>query len=306
MRVRGLLLIIAFALHRIASFSFLFGSHTRAPDMARIHIDTDIGGDIDDLCALAMALNWPDVEIVGVTTVAELAGRRAGYVGHVLGLAGRGEIPVAAGAGIELGCYRHWTPGIHRDERAYWPESIQSRPGPLEDALRLLERNVERGAIVIALGPYTNLALLEKRSPGILGIARLVMMGGFVFAPRKGFPQFGREMDYNLQVDPISAIEVLGASTPILVGLSVTVETGLRRHWLSELRESGPLGKLVARQAEAFEIEEPSWSQYGEICEGVPNDIINFLHDPLACAIGFRLERWRGDSKHPREVGDSG
>ena len=27
--------------------------------------------------------------------------------------------------------------------------------------------------------------------------------------------------------------------------------------------------------------------KYGETCEGLPRDIINFLHDPLACAIAL-------------------
>ncbi len=39
--------------------------------MTKIHLDTDIGGDMDDLCALAMLLKWPDLEITGVTTVSE-------------------------------------------------------------------------------------------------------------------------------------------------------------------------------------------------------------------------------------------
>ena len=39
----------------------------------KIHLDTDIGGDIDDLCALAMVLRWPGAELTGVTTVAEHA-----------------------------------------------------------------------------------------------------------------------------------------------------------------------------------------------------------------------------------------
>ncbi len=260
-------------------------NHMNVP--RRIHIDTDIGGDIDDLCALAMVLNWPEVEIVGITTVSEVAGRRAGYVRYVLDLADRGGIPVAAGADVELGCYRHWRPGLHRNESAYWPEAIQSRPGPVEDALSLLQHSVERGATVIALGPHTNLALLEKHSPGSLSDAQIVMMGGFVVPPRKGFPQFGRELDYNIQVDPVSAMEVLSASTPTLVTLSITVETALRRSWLPRLRNSGSLGQLVARQAEAFAIEEPIWSHYGETCQRLPKDLINFLHDPLACAVGL-------------------
>ncbi|MDQ6662114.1 MAG: hypothetical protein M3Z24_14260 [Chloroflexota bacterium] len=30
--------------------------------MTKIHLDTDIGGDMDDLCALAMLLKWPDLD----------------------------------------------------------------------------------------------------------------------------------------------------------------------------------------------------------------------------------------------------
>jgi inosine-uridine nucleoside N-ribohydrolase len=58
--------------------------------MYGIHIDTDLGGDIDDLCALAMLLRWSDdVELNGITTVAEANGRRAGYARYILGLGGR-------------------------------------------------------------------------------------------------------------------------------------------------------------------------------------------------------------------------
>ena len=65
-----------------------------------IHFDTDIGGDIDDLDALALLLRRPGVELVGVTTVAENGGRRAGYARYALGLAGRSDVPVAAGADV--------------------------------------------------------------------------------------------------------------------------------------------------------------------------------------------------------------
>jgi inosine-uridine nucleoside N-ribohydrolase len=33
----------------------------------KLHLDTDLGGDIDDLCALALALDWPAVELLAVT-----------------------------------------------------------------------------------------------------------------------------------------------------------------------------------------------------------------------------------------------
>jgi purine nucleosidase len=58
----------------------------------RVHLDTDFAGDTDDAAALAFLLGPPDVEIVGITTVADPDGRRAGYVHAFLELAGRTDI----------------------------------------------------------------------------------------------------------------------------------------------------------------------------------------------------------------------
>lgn len=54
--------------------------------MHKIHLDTDLGGDIDDLCALAMLLRWRNVELTGITTVAENGGKRAGHTRYVLNI----------------------------------------------------------------------------------------------------------------------------------------------------------------------------------------------------------------------------
>jgi purine nucleosidase len=254
--------------------------------MRKLHLDTDLGGDIDDLCALAMVLNWPEVDLIAVTTVSDDRGRRAGYARYALDVARRTHIPVAAGADISLGCYPHWQPGLP-DERAYWPESVEPKPGPADDAIALLEHSAEQGATIAAIGPLTNLALLEQRSPGVLRSTRLVLMGGYVFPSREGFPQWGSEMDYNVQFDPVSARDVLERSNPTLVPLSVTVETALRRSYLPALREAGQMGQLLARQAEAFAVDEDMEARFGATCNGLPQDIINFLHDPLACAIAL-------------------
>src|SRR5829696_6397212 len=48
----------------------------------RIHLDTDLGGDTDDVCALAMLLGWPGADLVGITSTIDPEGLRAGYVGH--------------------------------------------------------------------------------------------------------------------------------------------------------------------------------------------------------------------------------
>src|SRR3954468_22945354 len=118
--------------------------------MVKVHLDTDLGGDMDDLCALAMLLKWPGVEITGITTVADDKGRRAGYTKHALSLAGREDIPVKAGADVSGG-YFQYEPGYPD----YWPAHIQPSPNPLDEALDLLESSIEQGATVIAIGQYT-------------------------------------------------------------------------------------------------------------------------------------------------------
>jgi purine nucleosidase len=240
---------------------------------------------MDDLCALAMVLNWPDVDLLAVTTVADDGGKRAGYTRYALDLASRSDIPVAAGADVALDCYRG-RPGWP-DEAAYWPEPIPAAPNSLNEALALLQQSIEQGAVIAAIGPYTNLALLEGRFPGILRRARLYLMGGYAFLPREGFPPWGNDMDYNVQVDVQSAYTVFQHANPTLIPLSVTVETSLRRAYLDRLRQSGPLAQLIARQAEAFARDENMETLYGQTYSGLPEDIINFQHDPLACAIAL-------------------
>jgi len=252
----------------------------------RVHLDTDLGGDIDDLCALAMLLRWRDVEITGITTVAEANGRRAGYVHRVLELEKRKDIPVAAGADVSQGFYRYPELG-YPDEERYWGESVTPSPNPLDDALQLLKQSIEQNAKIIAIGPFTNLYLLDLQYPGILKDAKLLLMGGYIYPIRPGFPSWGNDSDWNIQVDVKSAKHVLEHSNPTLIPLTVTVETALRRAYLHELRETGELGELIAHQAEAFAVDEQNERNYGETCEGLPNDIINFLHDPLACAIAL-------------------
>lgn len=254
--------------------------------MPKIHLDTDLGGDIDDLCALAMLLRWEEVEFTGITTVAEAMGRRAGYVRYLLDLEGRGGIRVAAGADVAGGFYRYPELG-YPDEERYWPKLIVPSPNVLEDALELLKGSIEQNATIIAIGPFTNLYLLDLQYPGILMQADLFLMGGYVFPIRPGFPQWDHESDWNIQVDVRSAKHVIEHSNPTLIPLSVTVGTALRRAYLNDLSKSGTLGQLIARQAKAFAIDEQNETKYGETCEGLPSDIINFQHDPLACAIAL-------------------
>ena len=260
----------------------VLSSRWEVKDMQRlIHLDTDIGGDPDDLCALVMLLGWTDVEITGVTTVAEADGLRAGFAECALRLAGRGDIPVAAGAAGSLAGFP-LQPGSG-DHARYWPEPIVPRPGSPGAALDLLAESIARGATIVAIGPFTNLALLETARPGLLASAPLVVMGGYVAAPGSGLPQWGASMDWNVQCDTLAARIVFERANPVVVPLDVTLQVTLREVHVPALRASGPLGRLLARQGELHATE---WESHGlRRYPGIPDDLLNFHHDPLACAV---------------------
>lgn len=251
--------------------------------MARlIHLDTDIGGDTDDLCALVMLLGWPDVEVVGVTTSAEVGGQRAGFARYALDLAGRTAIPVAAGAAGSLAGFPS-PPGVS-DPTRYWPEPIPPRPGPPGAALDLLAESVDRGAVICAVGPLTNLALLEALRPGTLASTEVVVMGGYVVPPGPRLPPWGAEMDWNVQCDTIAARVVFDACCPVLVPLAASLQVTLRAAHLPTLRASGPLGRLLAMQGEAYAADE-HFTDLARRHNDLPDDLLNFQHDALACAV---------------------
>jgi purine nucleosidase len=251
----------------------------------KVHLDTDFGGDLDDLCALALLMTWPDVEITGVTIVLENDGRRTGYARYVLDLAGQSHVPVAAGAEAHLSRFRDRY-GLPAEAR-YWPEPVPPAPGPLDAALDLLKQSVDQGALIVAIGPFTNLSLLEERHPGVLGRARVCMMGGSVNPVPPGFPEWNHEMDFNVQADVRAARHVLESAETTLVPIEVTAQTALRRAHLPALRRAGRLGDLIASQAEVFAEDERTEERFGRACAGLPDDIVNFQHDPLAVAVAL-------------------
>jgi inosine-uridine nucleoside N-ribohydrolase len=250
----------------------------------RVHLDTDLGSDTDDLCALAMLLGWPGAELVGVTTTTDPGGLRAGMTAYALALAGRTEVALAAGAEGTLSA-----PMVPFDLPDYWPEPIRPRPSPPGAALDLLAAAAGAGATVVAVGPSTNLALLEAARPGLLRRAGVVLMGGHVPEAPDGLPPQGPEEDFNLQQDHLAARVVLEACDPLVVPLAVTVQVWLRAAHLPRLRAAGPLGGLLADQVEA-RARDQGTTELGRSWPGLPDDLLNFQHDPLACAAALGWE----------------
>jgi purine nucleosidase len=253
----------------------------------RVHVDTDFAGDTDDACAVALLLGATDVELTAFTTVADPDGRRAGYLKHFLHLAGRAA-SVAAGAGTSLTTGRAM--GEVQDHAVYWgDEQVPTVPRPEGAAIELLGQSIDAGATVVAIGPYTNLARLEAVRPGILGRARIVVMGGWIAPPRRGLPPWGPEMDWNVQCDTTAAETVFRATGDLtLVTLGATLDAHLCEHDLERLQASGRLGKLLARQAGAHG-EEHDMSAFGRAHGELPDDLLNFQYDVVAAAVALEL-----------------
>jgi len=236
----------------------------------RLHVDTDIGRNVDDACALAMVLGWPGAEILGITTTADPDGRRASYVMHVLDLVGRGDIPVASGAAVEL-----------------------------------IDRNIGLGATIAAIGPYTNLALLHAARPGRLSETDVVIMGGWIHAPAPGLPQRGPETDSNAQDDIEAALVVFEHASLTMVPLATTLKAHLRAEQLPRLRASGSLGRLLADQALAH-AKEFAMGNLAHAHAGLPDDLLSFQHDAVACAVALGWQHAVVTPKRLRPVVEGG
>jgi purine nucleosidase len=256
----------------------------------RIHLDTDLGSDTDDLCALAMLLGWDEVDLIAVTTSTDPGGRRAGFTEYALGIAGRDDVPVCAGAAGSLAGL--FAPLAFPD---YWPEDIRPSPSSPGEATEVLEASAESGATIVAVGPFTNLALLEAARPGLLASTDVVVMGGHVTTPRDGLPQWSVHDDFNVQQDRWAAAVVFQRCAPTVVPLAVCLDVHLRAAHLEPLRASGALGKLIADQSEHHAADH-RMGELGAAFSALPDDLMNFHYDPLACALaagwdGVSVER---------------
>jgi inosine-uridine nucleoside N-ribohydrolase len=91
-------------------------------------------------------------------------------------------------------------------------------------------------------------------------------------------------MDYNVQQDAVAARMVWERCAPVLVQLSVCLEVCLRETHLTRLRRGGDLARLVADQSELYGAQE-GMGTTGRENPGLPDDLLNFHYDPLACAV---------------------
>ncbi|CAB91168.1 hypothetical protein POMI540_2614 [Schizosaccharomyces pombe] len=240
----------------------------------KIIIDTDPGQ--DDAITALLAIASPEIELLGVTTVAgnvpvSMTTRNAL---QMLDLAGRPDIPVYAGSNKPLlrapitATHVHGASGF--EGAVLPPPSRKENEGHAVDFIIDTLRNNEPGTITICtIGPLTNIALALNKAPEVIQRAKqIVMMAG-------AFSEVGNitpAAEFNIYVDPHAAQMVLSSGIPIvMMPLDIThqLHTSAKRIARMEALPNrvGPVVAAWLRMEKAYEAKK-----YGT--DGGP------LHDP--------------------------
>lgn len=247
----------------------------------KIIIDTDPGQ--DDGVALLLALASPELEILGLTTVAgnvplPLTQRNARVVCE---LAKRTDIKVFSGSDRPLKKPLVTAENVHGKtglDGIELPEPTM----PLQeqhavDFLIETFRNAPEKTITLCtLGPMTNIAHALMKAPDIATrIKNIVLMGGGFFEGGNITPS----AEFNMFVDPDAAKVVFDAGIDLtIVPLDVTHKAMTNAQWIKDLRAMNTaVGEAVAAWTDFFERYDKE--KYGS--SGAP------LHDP--CVIGYLL-----------------
>lgn len=115
----------------------------------------------------------------------------------------------------------------------------------------------------------------------------LALMLAVCASPAAGLPRWGPDQDWNVQCDTGAALAVARSEAVVtMVTLPVTLKAHLREADVERLARSGPLGKILARQAIAHGAENAMHELAGANI-GLPGDLLNFQYDPVACAVAL-------------------
>ena len=252
----------------LLSLLFVVVVEASAQTPVPVIFDTDIGDDIDDALALALALQSPELDVQLVTTVADDVDSRTRLAWKELGLYHRQDVALATGAPHPLLDAR--LEDKARQFRLLTPEDVVPEAAHRRAAEAIIELILRspRKVTVIPVGPLTNIALALRLEPKIAGnIERIVLMGG---AYKLLIPE------YNIQRDRAAAEIVFSSGIPITgVGLDVTLKCKLQGADLERLKSANnPASKFLMQLIQLWQSVNPG--QFPT------------LHDPLAVAAVIR------------------
>jgi len=181
----------------------------------KVIIDTDIGDDIDDSFAVALALRSPELQILGITTTFGDTETRAKLLDRFLAEAGRPEIPVAAGVPTP--------PKGTFTQRRYAENNRFAKPAH-PDAVTFLLDQIRRNpgqVTLLAIGPLMNVgAAIDKDPATFRKLKRVVIMGGSI---KRGYGDLGfgppqpPQPEWNILNDIPSAQKLFAAGVPLYV-----------------------------------------------------------------------------------------
>lgn len=214
----------------------------------KIILDTDPG--VDDAMAIFYALDSPELEVVGLTTVYGNAHTETTTYNALalLELAGRPDIPVARGASTNLaGTFTTPADFVHgKDGQGDAGIAAPTGRAVDEDAAHFIVRTVMAapGEItLVPVGPLTNIALAMQLEPRLTqNLREIVLMGGSAFSHGNATPA----AEANVHNDPEAADIVFGAACPItMAGLDVTEKIQMTS---GDLARIGTMGNAKADQ----------------------------------------------------------
>jgi len=254
----------------------------------KIIIDTDPGQ--DDAAAIMLALGSPELQILGITTVAGNVplSRTSTNARIILEFCARTDVKVFAGADKPIARPLITAEHVHGKTGLDGPE-LHEPQMPLQaqhavDFIIETLRNEPEGSVTLCtLGPLTNIATALQKAPDVAGRVReLVMMGGGFFEGGNITPA----AEFNIYVDPEAAAVVFQSGIPIvMMPLDVTHKVLTLKSRVAKLREIGnrPATALVEMLEffERFDVEK-----YGS--DGGP------LHDPTVIAYLLKPELFAG------------
>jgi inosine-uridine nucleoside N-ribohydrolase len=215
--------------------------------VTRIIIDCDPGH--DDAIALLLALASPELELLGVTTVAgntSLEHTTANAL-KVLDHVAHANVPVAAGAPRPLVRARAAAVGDQvgtgLEGPVLPPPARQPEPAHAIDWIARTVAQNDAPVTLVAIGPLTNVALLLARYPEMeSALERIVLMGGAI-----GEGNMTPAAEFNIWTDPEAAARVFTSGIDLtMVGLDVTYQALMRPHHVERLAALGRAGRLVA------------------------------------------------------------
>lgn len=248
----------------------------------KIIIDTDPG--VDDAMAIFVALQSPDVEVIGLTTIygnvyTTLATRNAL---HLLEVAGRTDIPVAEGSHVtitngtklRIADFVHGTDGLG-NQNFPPPEGKAIEQNAIEFLVQ--QANLYPGEVtIVALGPLTNIALAIQRDPAFVkNIGQIAVLGGAFAVNGNVNPA----SEANIFGDPDAADIVFTSGADILaVGINVTHQVVLTDADRNRLAESnGKFAKYISKIMDVyFDYHHDAYN-----IKGV------YLHDPTTLLVAI-------------------